>query len=136
MNLTSTPGTVPKLDFAALAALAVASATIQQPCACSAVAPAGWQRFPPLLSLDQFETIGTLVDDPYVEPTFVEYHPGATHYDSAEAPIAPQYYPCNRCTVAACRQCGRAYLRYDEGGGYFTDARIRALQPGLLVDAA
>jgi hypothetical protein len=33
--------------------------------------------------------------------------------------------------VSACRECGRHYLRYSEAGGYFTDARIRA----LLVDA-
>jgi hypothetical protein len=32
--------------------------------------------------------------------------------------------------------CSRHYLRYNEAGGYFTELRIRALQPALLVDAA
>ena len=57
-------------------------------------------------------------------------------YESEDAPIAPRYYPYNRCTVSRCMNCGRNYLRYNEAGGYFTELRIRALQPGLLVDAA
>jgi hypothetical protein len=32
--------------------------------------------------------------------------------------------------------CGRCFLEYAEGGGYFTDNRIRALRPELLADAA
>ena len=87
------------------------------------------------LTLDRFEGIGTLMDDPYDEPTFVEFHPDGTRYESADAPIVPAYYPYNRCTVARCLDCCRHYLRYNEAGGYFTELRIRALQPELLINA-
>jgi hypothetical protein len=36
--------------------------------------------------------------------------------------------------VARCLDCGRHYLCYNEVGGYFTESRIRALQPELVVD--
>jgi hypothetical protein len=97
---------------------------------------AAWQALPLSLELERFEDIGTLLDDPYEEPTFAEFHPAGTHYNDADAPIAPRYYPFNRCTVARCTLCSRIYLRYNEAGGYFTELRIRALQPDLLVDAA
>jgi hypothetical protein len=136
MTDQSHSGALRKIDYTALFALATASSAVHQACACTAIAPAGWERFPPMLALDMFDTVGTLVGDPYTEATFVEYHPVGTHYASADAPIAPLYYPANRCNVVCCRECGRAYLRYDEAGGYFTEARIRALQAALLVDAA
>lgn len=124
-----------KLDFAALSALAAASAAVDRPCGCNALPLTAWESVPPALDLDQYEVVGTLVDDPYVEATFVEYHPHGTRYASADAPIAPRYFPSNRCDVARCLKCGRHYLRYTEGGGYFSDDRIRALRPELLVDA-
>jgi hypothetical protein len=31
--------------------------------------------------------------------------------------------------------CGRVCLSYVEAGGYYVEPRIRALDPGLLVDA-
>lgn len=124
------------LDFAALTHLAQASAAVTAPCSCTAVALDAWQALPLSLDLARLEDVGTLWDDPYVEPTFTEFHPGGTHYDSADAPIAPRFYPFNRCAVARCMDCGRHYLRYNEAGGYFTELRIRALQSGLLVDAA
>jgi len=124
------------IDFAALTRLAQASALVTTPCQCCAVSLAAWQALPMTLELDRFEDVGTLMDDPYDEPTFAEFHPNGTRYESADAPIAPRYYPYNRCTVARCMNCGRNYLRYNEAGGYFTELRIRALQPGLLVDAA
>jgi hypothetical protein len=124
------------IDFATLAQMAAASGEVTVPCSCTKVALTAWQALPLSLELDRFEDAGTLLDDPYDEPTFAEYHPAGTHYDSEDAPIAPRYYPFNRCTVARCMQCGRHYLRYNEAGGYFTELRIRALQPRLLVDAA
>jgi len=125
-----------KLDFAAVSTLAAqsAAATVAD-CACNGDALAAWESFPASLDLKQFQTIGTLMDDPYDEPTFAEYHPDGTRYDSREAPIAPRYFPYNRCEVARCLHCGRCFLRYSEAGGYFNDPRIRALQPALLVDA-
>jgi hypothetical protein len=128
--------TFQRCDFAALLRLAQASNAVTVPCSCVAVSLAAWQALPLSLELARFEDVGTLVDDPYDEPTFAEYHPAGTHYADAAAPIAPRYYPFNRCSVARCMQCERIYLRYNEAGGYFTELRIRALQPDLLVDAA
>lgn len=125
-----------KIDFPALLQLAQTSAAVAMPCSCNTVSLAAWQALPMTLTLDRFEDVGALMDDPYDEPTFVEYHPDGTRYESSDAPIAPAYYPYNRCTVARCLNCGRHYLRYNEAGGYFTELRIRALQPDLLIDAA
>ncbi|MET0320900.1 MAG: hypothetical protein ABW069_09295 [Duganella sp.] len=125
-----------KLSFNQLMALAQASGAVATPCTCNQVPLSAWQALPMTLELDRFEEVGTLVDDPYDEPTFAEYHPHGTRADSVDAPIAPRYYPYNISQVARCLNCGRHYLRYNEAGGYFTELRIRALQPGLLVDAA
>ena len=125
-----------KIDFAALTQLTQVSAAVTMPCGCNTVSLTAWQALPMTLELDRFEDVGTLMDDPYDEPTFVEFHPNGTRYESDNAPIAPRYFPYNRCTVARCVNCGRHYLRYNEAGGYFTELRIRALQPALLVDAA
>jgi len=79
--------------------------------------------------------IGTLLADPYDEPRFAQYHPCGTRYASPEAPVATQYFPYNRCNVAACDQCGRCYLGYTEAGGYFVDRRLRALPaPDLVLE--
>jgi len=123
------------IAFPELLRLATASAAVTASCSCNRVALTAWQALPATLELDRFEEIGTLVEDPYDEPTFDEYHPDGTRYDSDAAPIAPRYYPSNRSQVARCRDCGRHYLRYNEAGGYFTELRIRALQPHLLHDA-
>lgn len=125
-----------KIDFSTLAQLAAVSAGVTTPCACSAVTLRTWQKLPYTLDLDQLVEIGTLVDDPYGEPTFREYHPHGTRYECEDAPIAPRYYPSNRSQVVRCRACGRHFLRYNEAGGYFTELRMRALRPELLVDAA
>jgi hypothetical protein len=123
------------IDFTTLRQLALASSAITKPCSCAAVPLQAWTAQPLTLELDCFEEVGTLFDDPYDEPTFAEYHPAGTRYESADAPIAPRFYPANRCSVARCTRCRRHYLRYNEAGGYFTELRIRALQPDLLVDA-
>lgn len=123
------------IDFAQLTQLAAASAAVTQPCSCNDAALLAWQALPLTLELDQFQEVGTLVEDPYAEPTFAEYHPAGTRYESAAAPIAPRYYPYNQCLLARCARCGRHYLRYNEAGGYFSELRIRALRPELLVDA-
>ena len=124
-----------KIDFSTLSQMAVTSAKVTKKCSCSSVSLAAWQKLPNSLELNNFEEVGTLMDDPYDEPSFVEYHPSGTRYDSEDAPIAPRYYPCNRSQLARCVACGRYFLRYNEAGGYFTELRIRALRPELLVDA-
>lgn len=106
------------------------------PCSCNDAALLAWQAVPLSLELGQFEQVASLVDDPFAEPTFAEFHPDGTRIDSEDAPIAPRYYPSNRSHVARCIKCGRLYLRYTEAGGYFSEVRMRALQPPLLVDAA
>lgn len=124
------------IDFAQLKSLAEASAAVTAACNCQDVALLAWQQLPMTLELDQLQQVATLIDDPYAEPTFAEYHPAGTRYDSEDAPIAPRYYPCNLSQLARCVRCGRHYLRYTEAGGYFSELRIRALRPELLVDAA
>jgi len=69
------------------------------------------------------------------EATVAEFHPEGTDYWAPQAPIAPRYFPFNRCDAWECSVCSRVYLRYTEGGGYFVDQRIRALTHAALVDA-
>lgn len=125
------------LDSAKLQALAQASAAVVSDCACTAADVAAWTSTPLSFPEAQLKDVATLYLDPYDEPGFVEYHPAGTRNDSPDAPIAPLYFPYNRCNVAACQLCGRCYLRYTEAGGYFVDRRIRALnRPELIVDMA
>lgn len=42
------------------------------------------------------------------------------------------YFPYNRCNEQ-CGECERVYLRYAEGGGYYVEQRIRALNDPLLI---
>ena len=124
-----------KIEFETLASLAQASGAVTAPCSCNEVSVSAWRAIPMSMRPERLEEVGFLFDDPYDEPTFAEFHPAGTHYDSDTAPIAPKFYPYNRCALARCLDCGRHYLRYNEAGGYFTELRIRALQPELLVDA-
>jgi hypothetical protein len=124
-----------RINFESLLRLAEASAAVTMPCSCNKESLAAWRALPLTLALERFEEVGFLFDDPYDEPTFAEYHPAGTRYESEAAPIAMRFYPYNRCAVVRCLDCDRHYLRYNEAGGYFTEIRIRALQPELLVDA-
>lgn len=123
------------LQFDALQTLARCSDAVTAVCACNAPDLKGWSSVPVSFPEEQLGVIGTLVRDIYAEATFEEYHPQGTTFWSVEAPIAPRYFPANRCTVSTCKLCQRAYLRYVEGGGYFVDPRIRRLSANLLVDA-
>lgn len=122
------------LDFDTLHSLAQRTDAVSHGCACDAPALDAWTSLPASYPEQQLDAVGTLVRDPYAEASFEEYHPEGTNIWSAEAPIAPLYYPYNRCTVWECRVCQRAYLRYVEAGGYFVDARIRRLRADRLVD--
>ncbi len=64
-----------KIDFTQLLQMAQASAAVTVACSCNKVALAAWQRLPTSLELDRFEEVGSLMDDPYDEPTFAEYPP-------------------------------------------------------------
>ena len=98
--------------------------------------PDAARPFSEIAELTRRIELGTLVSSDGNEPTFGEYHPNGTRYWSLDAPIAPRYFPYNRCDVWECTVCRRSFLRYTEGGGYFVDRRIRLLDASLMVDAA
>jgi hypothetical protein len=123
------------LQFDALQDLALRTDAVTVDCGCSAAELDEWTSLHVSFPEQQLRLIGTLLRDAYNEATYAEYHPHGTTLWSAEAPIAPLYFPYNRCTVATCNVCQRAYLRYVEGGGYFVDSRIRRLRTAVLVDA-
>ena len=105
-------------------------------CSCRLAAFLGWEsiteeRWPAA----QMQLEAELRDPFGPEPTFSEYHPQGTRYDSPDAPVALQWFPVNRASVWRCRQCGLPVLRYTEFGGYYVDHRVRVLQAALVVDA-
>jgi len=124
-----------KLEFDRLMELARASSAVTHACSCSIDAYREWSRVPADFPQAQMRTVGTLRGDPYADPTYAEYRTGGTSYWSADAPIAPHYFPYNRCNALQCTVCGRNCLTYVEAGGYYTEPRIRALDPALIVDA-
>jgi hypothetical protein len=125
-----------KLETMDIAALAATSAAVTLPCACAQHDLAAWTRVPLDFPDDLLRQAGTLVDDPYGDPTYAEFHPDGTTYWSPDAPIAPRFYPYNRCSVFQCSACGRCFLKYVEAGGYYVEPRIRALDPRLVIDPA
>lgn len=124
------------LTFAELMELARASRGVTRACACGIDGYREWTRISADFPQAQMRTAGSLAGDPYLEATYAEYHPDGTGYWSPDAPIAPRFFPYNRCTVQQCTVCGRTCLSYVEAGGYYVEPRIRALVPALLVEAA
>lgn len=110
------------------------------PCDCPAGACVSWESMPdnrwPASQMNAVATLRDAAGEEPVEPTFEEYHPGGTRYDSPSAPIAPRYFPYNRCDVYACQICSRVVLRYTEFGGYYIDHRVRVVRAQQIVDAA
>lgn len=82
----------------------------------------------------RLQKVGTLRDVEQYEPSYEEFHPRGTRIDSPDAPIALQHFPANRADVYRCSQCHRIVLHYQEAGGYYTEARVRLLDPSLVVD--
>lgn len=123
-----------KLTVDELMALARASAAVTQACACQIGSYREWTRTPASFPQEQMRSAGTLVGDPYDEPTYAEYHPLGTNYWSPDAPIALRHFPYNRCAVQQCTVCGRCCLAYVEAGGYYVEPRVRELDPQLIVD--
>jgi hypothetical protein len=110
-------------------------AAFAPPCKqCGALVCTGWESMPGSFERARLSRIGTLRPEDLEEPTLREHHPHGTHGWSAQAPIAPSYFPYNRCDVWQCKACPRVYLCYTEYGGYYEDERVRALDPAL-VDA-
>ena len=59
--------------------------------------------------------------------------PEGTRFWHPRAPVATHFYPYNLCEVWRCPQCRRGFLQYLEAGGYYTDYRLRAIAPDLIV---
>jgi hypothetical protein len=116
---------------------ALANATRASPScpACRAIVSPGWEALPGSLDRAVLERVGTLRDPSVDEPSVAEYHPHGTHAWSPDAPIAPAWFPYNRCDVWRCRTCARPFLRYTEYGGYYAEERIRELDARLILDA-
>jgi hypothetical protein len=123
---------LPLLDAEALRALAGRHAGPACP-ACAAIRAPGWEAIPGSLDRDQLRKVGTLRRPDVEDPTLEEYHPEGTNAWAPDAPIAPSFFPYNRCDAWQCRQCGRPFLRYTEYGGYYVEERVRELKPGLIV---
>jgi hypothetical protein len=124
---------VPVLDAGDLRR--IAGQRPQVPCAsCASLRAPGWEALPGSFDRARLLRIGTLRRPEVEEPTLAEYHPAGTNAWSPDAPIAPAWFPYNRCDVCACAQCGRPFLRYTEYGGYYEEERIRELAAALVVD--
>ncbi len=117
-----------------LKSLADASAAVTQPCACAIDSYREWTRVPVDFPESHLRTVGTVFDDLDDVATYAEYHPHGTTYWSADAPIAPRYYPYNDAQVAQCALCGRCALHHVERAGHCPEPRIRVLDPRLIVD--
>jgi hypothetical protein len=123
-----------KMQLGELMDLARASVAVTRQCACAIDSYREWARIPASFPEPQMRIVGTFVDDPYAEPTFAEFHATGTNYWSPDAPMALRHFPYNRCSVLQCIQCGRSCFKYVEAGGYYSEPRIRALDPRLIVD--
>ena len=108
-----------------------------RPCpACAPVKAPGWEAIPGSFDPAGLVKVGTLRQPGVEDPTLEEYHPAGTHGWSPDAPVAPGFFPYNRCDVWQCSQCGRPFLRYTEYGGYYEEDRIREPHADRIVDAA
>jgi len=77
--------------------------------------------------------LGTLRNGDIDEPTFEEYHPDGTRYDSTNAPVSVAHFPYNRADLWQCQRCHRHVLRYTEFGGYYVDHRARCITSDLIA---
>ena len=106
------------------------------PCpACAPLVCPGWEALSATFDRDRLEPVGTLRRPEDEDPTLAEYHPAGTNAWSPDAPIAPAFFPYNRCEVWRCRACARPFLRYTEYGGYYVEERIREVAADRVVDA-
>ena len=103
---------------------------------CAGIPARGWEAVPGGFDRTTLRQVGTLRTAGDDEPTLLEHHPAGTNAWSPDAPIAPAFFPYNRCEVWECTQCKRPFLRYTEYGGYYVEERIRPVDAGLVVDPA
>jgi hypothetical protein len=127
--MSSTP---PRLSADDLRRLPAPRATPSD-CACTHLHCAGWESVSAPLGEPLLRRLGTLRDPDDPEPTVQELHADGSRYESPHAPIAPAWFPYNRCDVWACTACGRGFLQYTEFGGYYVDHRLREVDPARVV---
>lgn len=127
--------TVPLMSSEALIKLAQDAAPFDSCGTCRALACPGWESLPGGFDRSRLRRVGTLRREGDEDPTVQEHHPAGTNSWSRDAPIAPAFFPYNRCDIWQCVACGRAFLRYTEFGGYYEDERIRVLNPDLVDDS-
>ena len=127
---------IPRLTAADLINLARRDPAQADCATCHTLVCPGWESLPVYFDGDKLRRVGTLRDAAVTDPTVEEFHPGSTHTWSPEAPIAPAFFPYNRCDVYVCVTCSRPFLRYTEYGGYYIDERIREVHADRVVDAA
>jgi hypothetical protein len=113
---------------------ALCTTTESSECRCPLVSHSGWQsigehRWPK----DDLTKAGSLRNLELAEPTFEEWHPLGTRYESPEAPVVIEYFPYNRSDVFSCEQCKQIVLRYTEAGGYYVDQRARRIDGTMLL---
>jgi hypothetical protein len=126
------PAAPARLTAAALKDLPDPAAT-PPGCACAHLKCAGWESVNTPPGEPLLQHLGTLRDPDDADPTVRELHAAGSRYESPHAPVAPGWYPYNRCEVWACRACGRGFLQYTEFGGYYVDHRLRELDPARVV---
>jgi hypothetical protein len=117
-------------------------AATTKPAAPAKACPCGLQRATSWESITEerwpqalMQKVGTLRDEDIAEPTFEEWHPDGTRYDSPDAPVSVRHFPFNRCDVYRCTACSRLVLRYTEFGGYYIDHRVRLLDASLITSS-
>jgi hypothetical protein len=103
--------------------------------ACAALVCPGWEALSATFERKKLRRISSLRDPAVDDATLLEHHPAGSNAWSADAPIAPAFFPYNRCEVWECVACSRPFLRYTEYGGYYVEERIREIDPALVVDA-
>jgi hypothetical protein len=105
-------------------------------CTCSVGACPSWESVPGhRWPKELMQKLGTLRESFEVEPGFEEYHENGSRYQSEHAPIAPRFFPFNRCDVYRCGECRCVLLKYTEAGGYYVEDRVRQLKADLIIDA-
>ena len=102
-------------------------------CDCKPVQFPAWESMTYERWPDSLQQVATLQAPDVDEPTVEEFHPNGTRYDSADAPVAVQWFPFNRSDVYVCSNCQSVFLRYTEFGGYYVDKRVRMVNPELVV---
>ncbi|WPB55161.1 hypothetical protein [Xylophilus sp. GOD-11R] len=126
---------IPYLSAAQLRDIPIPPATGPRPRCCAHLKAAGWESLPASFQERELRVLGTLRDRQSLDPpTIEEFHPARTGFWSADAPIAPNYFPYNQSELWQCVVCARPFLRYTESGGYYHEDRIREFDPELVID--